>query len=120
MTVLIILVLELGPVLIFAGNDTTTNNLVHAFFNENDVTGLDFIGKLPGGVCSILIGVLLTVGFLHLFLHSILAIEAGKVADATPTETHNAGCIKLVPLIGVISGRVNPIMYRGNIFIRQS
>ena len=105
--------------MVFSNNNTATDNLIHTFLYEYDVTGLNVVSKLPSSVRSILVRVFVTVGFLHLFLHSIFAIESRKISDTTPTDTHYTCLVELIPLASIVTGRVYPIPCGIDVIIRK-
>ena len=107
----------IGIIIVIRSHNASANQLVHTFLHEDNITLLDFIGKLPSGMCCILIRFgWINLAF-HCGLHLILGRVLGQVSNLTPADSHYTKLIEFIPFGCSVTRSINPIALRINIII---
>ena len=99
---------------------TTANQLVSSLLDKNNIAHFHLIRKLPRCMSCIFIGKCRVVHFFHFCFHCILGRKRTQISNVTPTNSHNACMVKLIPLVCIVARCIKPIVYRFYILIRHT
>ena len=92
---------------------------MHTIFNEDNISGLHDFGKLPQSCGNVLVVMLIAVSLLQSDVHLGFIGIGSHIACFLPANGHDAFFVELVPVGGVVSGGVGPIVNGDHIIVRH-